>query len=131
LNNVAIHPYSTNDHPPNVVIPGENNFEDIGRVHDQLAAAREPASLWVTEWGWSSATVGVARQAEYVDRALAMLQRRYPYVVVATYFADRDSPPASFQGLLDQDLNPKPAAAAFSAHAESLAAQCHPRALRP
>jgi hypothetical protein len=127
LGNVAIHPYSTNDHPPDVRISGENNFEDIARVHDQLVAGGERASIWVTEWGWSSAAVGAVRQAQYVDRSLAMLEHRYPFVRVATYFLDRDRPRDFFQGLLDQNLKPKPVAFAFRAHARRLAAQCHLR----
>jgi hypothetical protein len=121
---VAIHPYSTNDHPPWVHAPKENNFDDIERVHDQLVAAGERASIWVTEWGWSSATVGAGRQASYVKKSLEMLERRYRFVRVATYFLDRDLPPLYFQGLLDDDLEPKLAASAFREGAERSAARC-------
>ena len=124
LDNVAIHPYTTDDHPPAVHVPGQNNFDDIGRVHDQLVAEGERASIWVTEWGWSSATVGERRQAQYVDRSLAMLEARYPFVRVATHFADRDRPPEFFQGLLASDLQPKPAALAFRRHADLVASRC-------
>ena len=55
LGSVAIHPYATADHAPDVHVPGEENFDDIQHVHDQLVAAGEQASIWVTEWGWSSA----------------------------------------------------------------------------
>ncbi|MQA73282.1 MAG: hypothetical protein GEU88_02835 [Solirubrobacterales bacterium] len=126
LDNVAIHAYTTDDHPPDVHVPGEKNFDDIERVHDQLAAEGERASIWVTEWGWSSDTVGESRQARYVDRSLAMLENRYPFVSVATYFADHDRPPELHYGLLDAQLEPKPAAEAFRAHAERLASRCHP-----
>jgi polysaccharide biosynthesis protein PslG len=131
LGNVAIHPYATSDHAPGVEIPGDNNFVDIARVHNQLVAAGERASIWVTEWGWSSASIGQVRQAQYVDRALTMLQNRYRFVTVATYFAARDTPPASVQGLLDENLSPKPAAAVFRAHAERLAARCRRSVVRP
>src|SRR5919106_1049471 len=124
LDNVAIHPYTTDDHPPAVHVPGQNNFDDIGRVHDQLVAEGERASIWVTEWGWSSATVGERRQAQYVDRSLAMLEARYPFVRVATHFADRDRPPEFLQGLLASDLQPKPAALAFRRHADLAASRC-------
>ena len=63
INAVAIHPYSSDDHPPWVHVPDENNFDDIQRVHDQLALDGYKASIWVTEWGWSSAAVGERRQA--------------------------------------------------------------------
>jgi polysaccharide biosynthesis protein PslG len=121
---VAIHPYSTDDHPPWVHIPGENNFDNIQRTHDQLVSDREQASIWVTEWGWSSSAVGLRRQALYVDRSLAMLEHRYSFVRVATYFLDHDLPPRFFQGLLDEQLEPKPAAVAFRAQAMGFAARC-------
>ena len=121
---VAAHAYTTDDHPPDVHVPGEKNFDDIERVRDQLAAVGERASIWITEWGWSSAAIGESRQARYVDRSLAMLAARYPFVRVATYFADRDRPPKFFQGLLEEDLEPKPAALAFRRHADRAAARC-------
>jgi polysaccharide biosynthesis protein PslG len=127
---VAIHPYATNDHPPWIHIPNENNFDNIGRVHEQLAADGERASIWVTEWGWSSADVGKRRQARYLKRSLQMLEHRYRFVRLATYFVDRDRPPELFQGLLDEHLKPKPAAGVFRTHANLAASRCHsnPRA---
>jgi hypothetical protein len=127
IDNVAIHPYATGDHPPDLHFPGENNFDDIERVHDLLVAERERASIWVTEWGWSSATVGEIRQARYLNRSLAMLEHRYRFVRVATYFVDHDLPPEFFQGLLDENLKPKPAARVFRTHAERVADRCHLR----
>jgi polysaccharide biosynthesis protein PslG len=124
LDNVAIHTYPTGGHPPNVHIPGENNFDDIEVVRDQLAAEGERPSIWVTEWGWSSTAVGEAAQAQYVDESLTMLETRFSFVRVATYFADYDRPPEFFQGLLDADLDPKPAAAAFLRHADLAASRC-------
>jgi polysaccharide biosynthesis protein PslG len=124
IDNVAIHPYTTDDHPPDLHIPGENNFDDIARVRNQLIAEGERASIWVTEWGWSSSAVGQHRQALYVDRSLAMLEHRYRFVRVATYFLDHDLPPRFFEGLLDEHLEPKPAAPAFREQAEQLAARC-------
>jgi hypothetical protein len=124
IDSVAIHPYTTDEHPPDLDIPGENNFSDIARVRDHLVAEGERASIWVTEWGWSSSVVGEPLQAQYVERSLTMLERRYRFVRVATYFLDQDLPPRFLQGLLDQDLEPKPAAPAFRQSAERLAAQC-------
>jgi hypothetical protein len=122
---VAIHPYATGDHPPRVHIPGENNFDNIGRVHDQLVAEGVRAAIWVTEWGWSSATVGTALQARYLKWSLEMLEDRYPFVRLATYFVDHDRPPELFQGLLSEDLEPKPAAGVFRTYAERLMQDCH------
>jgi hypothetical protein len=128
---VAIHPYTTPPHAPGVHIPGQNNFDDIERARNQLVADGERASIWVTEWGWPSSVVGEQRQALYVDQSLAMLERRYSFVRVATYFLDRDLPPRFFQGLLDEHLEPKPAAPAFRQHAERLAARCRGAAPAP
>jgi Glycosyl hydrolases family 39 len=121
---VAIHPYSTDDHPPWVHVLNENNFDDIQRVRDQLAADGERASIWVTEWGWSSAAVGERLQALYLRKSLTMLQHRYRFVRVATYFLDHDLPPRFFQGLLDRQLQPKPAATTFGTRAQRYAARC-------
>jgi hypothetical protein len=128
---VAIHPYTSSDHAPGIHIPGENNFDDIARVRNQLIADGVRASIWVTEWGWPSSVVGDQRQALYVDRSLAMLERRYPFVRVATYFVDHDLPPRYYSGLLDERLEPKPAAPAFRQHAERLAARCRAAAPAP
>lgn len=125
LGNVAIHPYSTDDQPPDVDIAGANNFDDIGRVHDLLVSQRERASIWVTEWGWPTATVGQARAALDVGESLTMLEHRYPFVSVATYFLDHDLPSEHSSGLLDANLKAKPAASVFRFYAERLAAQCH------
>jgi polysaccharide biosynthesis protein PslG len=125
---VAIHAYSgyaDHAHPPWVHVPNENNFDNIERVRDHLLADGERASIWVTEWGWSSASVGEGRQALYVKRSLQMLEHRYRFVRVATYFLDRDLPPRFFQGLLDEHLNPKPAARVFRGQAELAASRCH------
>ncbi len=105
-------PMQTDDHPPWVHVPNENNFDNIERVHDQLVADGERAPIWVTEWGWSSASGrrSAARRCTSTGR-WQMLEHRYRFVRVATYFVDHDLPPSFFQGLLDEHLKPKPAAA--------------------
>lgn len=124
LDAVAVHLYTTDDHPPDVHIPGEKNFDDVERVHRFLKGLGEPAPVWVTEFGWSSAAVGDDRQAQYVDEALSMIEDRYPFVRLATYFADHDRPPEFFQGLLGEDLDPKPGASAFREHSDLAATRC-------
>jgi hypothetical protein len=124
LDNVAVHLYTTDSHAPGVHIQGENNFDDVERIHRQLVAHGERGSIWVTEWGWSSEAVGESRQADYVDRSLSMLESRYPFVRVATYFVDYDRPPDLFYGLLDEELEPKPAAFAFRTHTARAALRC-------
>ena len=117
---VAIHPYTTPPHRPDSEVTKQNNFEDITRVHALLLKRGIRASIWVTEWGWSSEAVGLARQASYVQRSLEMLRDQYPYVTVATYFIDHDRPPRFYQGLLDSSLRPKPSARRFAAVAGGL-----------
>jgi polysaccharide biosynthesis protein PslG len=124
LGTVAIHPYATSDHAPGVHVPGENNFDDVAAIRRLLAAEGEKARIWVTEWGWSSATVGRRRQAHYLNQSLEMLRRHYPFVRLATYFVDRNLPPQYFQGLLTQDLKPKPAARVFRRYADLAASRC-------
>jgi hypothetical protein len=124
LGDVAIQPIATNDNPPDVHVAGQNNFDDIDKVHKLLSGNGVPASLWVTGWGWSSKTVGPQRQAQYVDRAFTLLENRYPFVRFAAYSTDRDTPPGLLQGLLNGILRPKPAAAVFRAHADLAAARC-------
>jgi polysaccharide biosynthesis protein PslG len=58
VDHVGVHAYTTNDHPPDVDVPGGKNFTDIDRVYDQLVAEGGDHQLWVTEWGWSSVAVG-------------------------------------------------------------------------
>ena len=116
---VAIHPYTTPPHAPDRDFPGENNFDDIGLVHSLLLARGLHASIWVTEWGWSSRRIGLARQAAYVERSLEILSK-YAYVTVATYFIDHDRPPRFFEGLLDSSLTLKPAGRRLAAFARSL-----------
>jgi hypothetical protein len=128
LGSVAVHAYATGDHAPDAHVAGENNFDDINRVHAQLLAEREPASIWVTEFGWSSSATGAQLQAHDVETALRMLEDRYSFVTVATYFLDHDLPPEFFQGLLDRRLRPKPAALVFRAYAKRETARCTARA---
>lgn len=110
---VAIHPYTSREMGPLQHLAGENNFDDIALVHDLLAARGAGATpLWVTEWGWSSATVGPDRQAEFIRQSLELFNDHFAYVRVAIVFVDYDRPRFK-EGLLDADLQPKPAATAF------------------
>ena len=111
---VAIHPYSTDGHPPDVHWQWHANFDDIGMIHDLLVTAKRNVPLWVTEWGWSSAQVGPTAQADYLAKSLDMLRTQYPYVTVATYFLDVDHGTEYQQGLFDVNYAPKPAAAVFA-----------------
>ena len=127
---VAIHPYSSLGQSPKVHIAWQNNFDDIAAVHNLLVAAGRPVPLWATEWGWSSAQVGLDAQAQYVAQSLSLLKTEYPYVTVATYFLDVDRDTTYEQGLFDVNYNPKPAASAFASFISSLRVKTH-RADRP
>ena len=117
---VAIHPYSSLGQAPNVHIQWQDNFDDIGLIHDYLVSVGMSVPLWVTEWGWSTAQVDPAVQAQYIATSLELLRTRYRYVTVATYFLDKDHDTAYQQGLFDASYDPKPAAAAFLAFMDQL-----------
>jgi hypothetical protein len=124
---VAVHVYPTDDHAPAQHVAGQNNFDDIQRMYRTLVENRHPVPVWVTEFGWSSKRVGPARQAQYVGRSLDILERRYPFVPLATYFLAHDLP-KFHQGLLDERLKPKPAARVFRQDAQRLRKKCAPPA---
>lgn len=110
---VAIHPYAGQNQAPDVTLEGQNNFSDIGRVHDLMVANGAGANpLWVTEWGWPTTAISETTQAEYVSRSLVMLTTQYSYVTLATYFMDRDDY-GYFYGLADASLRPRPAGIGF------------------
>jgi hypothetical protein len=116
---VALHPYPSGGHAPDVDLPWQDNFSDIKAVHDQLALSGHPARIWVTEWGWESASVGLDTQARYVRTSLEMIRDRYPFVEVATHFVDYDRPTYS-QGLFAEDFAEKPAAREFASFMAAL-----------
>jgi hypothetical protein len=116
---VAIHPYTSNGHAPDVHEAWQDNFDDIGMIHDQLRARGIDAELWITEWGWSSAQVGVQNQARYIRTSLEMIRDRYPFVSLAIAFVDRDRPTYA-QGMFTESLQPKPAAAAYESFMATL-----------
>jgi polysaccharide biosynthesis protein PslG len=118
---IALHSYTTPPHSPDLDLPGQNNFEDIARVHQLLIQTHALSTLWITEWGWSSKAVGVSEQARYVKRALIILKTQFPYITVAVYFLERDDPPRYYEGLLNSHFKRKPAASVFAAAAAELA----------
>jgi hypothetical protein len=111
IDRLAIHPYtrfSPDDH-----VPFETNFDDIALIHDILeGAGRHNIPLWVTEWGWDVDTLAPQTLAAYLRRSLELIEGRYTYVTVATYFQDRDSGQNRY-GVYDAAFHPRPSAAAF------------------
>jgi hypothetical protein len=122
---VALHPYPSDQHAPDVHLRWQDNFDDIGMVHDYLERSGHPARIWVTEWGWSSAKLGAETQARYTAKSLEMIRDEFPYVEVATMFVDHDRPTYS-QGLFRADGSAKPAATEFARMVRS-AGQAPPR----
>ncbi len=120
IDHVAIHPYSIHNQSPDLHVPWDGNFDDIGQIRDFLdSEGLQNVDIWVTEWGWDSGVTGLQTQADDVLRSLQLLMTDFKYVSYAFYFCDFDRPGYG-QGLLDSNLNPKPAAAAFAqfAHGE-------------
>jgi hypothetical protein len=81
--------------------------------------------IWATEFGWSShgddsaglpnweRGVTPEQQGDYLIRSLRLVQYRFPYVTHMFWYRDRDEdsgdPQSDNYGLLDANLNPKPA----------------------
>ena len=113
---VALHPSTSRD-----VI----DFAWIDAIRALMMAKGDAAKpIWVTDWGWSTATnrhdsVTELHQARLVRQSLAGMRDR-PFIVLADYRAladwrQRAADPAtlSVTGLLSQALQPKPAFVAF------------------
>lgn len=111
IEHVAIHPYDGG--APDNDKPFDSNFTDIARIHDYLSVLGLPnAKLWVTEWGWKD-------QPTYLQKSLEMMRDDYPYVELATYFLDIDTPDYPGYGLYSTALQPKAAAAVFKSFVAS------------
>ncbi len=115
--NVAIHPYSDHNQAPTVHLAGDENFDDIGLIHDlMIANGQGNAGLWITEWGWNTAKISEAQQGTYLRQSLDLIESQYPYVALATYFSEYDTPSVSTSfGLLHADGAPKAGMAQFQA----------------
>jgi hypothetical protein len=113
--NVAIHPYSDQNQAPSVHIAGAENFDDIALIHNLMVSnGQGNAGLWVTEWGWNTNKVTEAQQATYLRQSLDLMQSQYPYVSLATYFSEFDTPSVSTSfGVLHADGTAKAALAAY------------------
>lgn len=135
----SIHPYSDDRSPLDT--SGEGKYirgsfaAGVPAVHQLMERRGDDKPLWLTEFGWSTASVrgsagwlnGVSEetQARYVTQALEKIQD-WDYVDVGIYFKlldtssnERDTV-ANF-GLLEDDGSPKPAYDAFQAAAQPFA----------
>lgn len=111
---VALHPYTSDSLAPETQRPYENDFVDIEHVYQEARRGNPNVELWLTEWGWSTGYVSPVTQAAYLERSLELVATRYRYVSLATVFLDHDRPPRLYHGLLDAELNPKPAGEVFA-----------------
>jgi hypothetical protein len=111
---VSCHPYEqgTGTGDPAVETVDQNNFQDAQRVYDWLRYKGISAEVWLTEFGWSTATFSQADQATHLGSALAMVRDYWPWVGPVVYFLDYDR--AGFShGLYTSAFVEKTAAATF------------------
>lgn len=110
---VAVHPYTDNGAGPDVHVEGAGNFDDIEAIRKVMVQhGHQEDSIWVTEWGWSSAEVTPEVLAAYLRRSLELIDTRYsPYVTIATYFTLVDL--ARHYGLYDVSGRLKPSGLVF------------------
>ncbi len=124
---LGIHPYQGPAAEPPEAPPAEHPYRitNVERVREVMVAHGDGHKpVWFTEFGWTtgagegwSAGVDEATQADYLRRAITMVQQRYAYVTHAFVFTirDRDDWTAYENdfGLLRLDGTAKPALTAF------------------
>jgi hypothetical protein len=127
----AVHPYANG--PPAPYNPRNPRFQ-VGRVEDIHARIarydRTPAPIWITELGWSTCTqqpgcVSLAQQAADITALFKLARTRWASYVRAVFIFSYTQPgvlatppgKSDGYGLVDADLRPKPALAAFHAAA--------------
>ncbi len=99
---VAIHPYTGSVDPTwcwnqaGTAKRAKDAFCGIEEIRNTMVANGDSAKdLWLTEFGWSTATaehgVGEATQAEFLTKALTKIQSSYPYVTAAFWYSFRDT----------------------------------------
>ncbi len=132
---LGVHPYQGPAAEPPEAPPAEHpyrmrNVERLRAVMVGQGDAEVP--LWFTEFGWTTgvgegwfAGLGEAVQADYLARAIAMVQAEYPYVTHAFVFTIRDRDDWNAYennfGLTRVDGTPKPALAALRTANDRLA----------
>ncbi len=122
---LSIHPYNEWRAPAVDGTTSLNSFKGgIAAVHAQQLANGDTTPLWITEFGWTTASgtnwhVNAQQQADYTAQAFGVLSG-LPYVQAATVYElrDRDVDPAGFEsnfGMVTTSYEPKPAYAALKA----------------
>jgi hypothetical protein len=119
---LALHPYQGPAAEAPEAPPAEHpyritNVEKVRQVMVEHGDAGKP--IWFTEFGWTTgagtgwqAGVDEATQADFLRRAMVLIQDSYPYVTHAFWFTIRDrndwTPYENSFGLLRLDGSPKP-----------------------
>ncbi len=124
---LGIHPYQGPAAEPPEAPPAEHPYRitNVERVREVMTAHGDGGKpIWFTEFGWTtgagegwSAGVDELTQADYLRRAITMVQQRYGYVTHAFVFTIRDRDDWSLYennfGLVRLDGTPKAALAAL------------------
>jgi hypothetical protein len=116
---LSIHPYNEWRAPTVDGSDTLNSFASgIASVHAAQLAAGDNTPLWITEFGWTTATgtnwhVDATKQAAYTGQAFGVLAS-LDYVKAATVYElrDRSNDPADFEsnfGMVTSDYGRKPA----------------------
>lgn len=116
---VSVHPYAAERGPDD---PGDPGFErytfalGLGWLRAGMAAAGDRAPLWVTEFGWTTASPGGVteqQQADYLTRGFAVLDGlRFVRAGIVYNLRDKGGDPAVREdnfGLVRPDFSAKPA----------------------
>ncbi len=122
LDALGVHPYQGPAATPPEAPPSSHPYRmtAVEQVRQVMLDAADDKPIWFTEFGWTTALgtgwsggVDEATQADYLRRAVRMLQDWYPYVTHAFWFTIRDrddwTPYENSFGLLRLDGTPKPA----------------------
>ena len=137
---LGLHPYQGPAAEPPEAPPADHPYRitNVERVREVMVAAGDDRTpVWFTEFGWTTgagegwhAGVDEATQADYLARAIALVQDTYPYVTHAFVFTVRDRDDWSAYennfGLTRLDGSPKPALAALRHANDRLAALRQP-----
>lgn len=112
---VAIHPYQNSNGDPYVYAQYNNAYTDIGEVYKVMENySRQNDLLWITEHGWTTASVTEANQSFYLTESYKILNEYYPYVSVCTIFLDEDASDDEYKhGVFDKNHTKKKSARTF------------------
>lgn len=118
---ISVHPYNEWRAPADPWQPEWRKYTlgpGLAWIHEGMLAAHDPGKVWVTEFGWSTATgdrwsVTPRQQAAYIGGAFTLLGG-LDYVAAASVYnlVAKNDDPTSLEGgfgLVTSDYRPKPA----------------------